>query len=593
MKLRLLWIVFLLSASLSCAQQPEPADLILINGKVWTAEESQPTAEAVAIRGNRIVAVGSLDEINKLSRFGRTRVLDVQGRLILPGFIDNHTHFTQAGRLLLGLNLLDVNDADTLRQRVAEGAARLPAGAWLVGGDWGAYAQWAMSSTGEKEKPTAETQRRAEFLPTKEMIDGVTGDHPALISRFDGKMHLANSLALKVAGITRDTSNPPEGEIVRDARGEPTGLLRGAAAELVRKVIPRPSYEQRKAEALRALEEARRWGVTGIHDNSSFESLALFQDLQREGLLTTRVWARMPLSDWEKVRDYIAEHKIPAHRGAWGDDFIRLGGLKAWVDGIMGNSSALFWEPYANDPASYGRLRPVMSPEGNLQRLMTGADRAGFTITVHAIGDWANHILLDTYARVFAQNPLRPDGSGPRERRHRVVHAQVLDPADLPRFGALGLVAEVQPYHCTDDMRWMEERIAGRAKFAYMFRSLQRSGAVMSFGSDWPGTNASYYPINPLLGIYAAVTRQTLKGEPAAGWFPAERVSMEEAVRWFTINNAWATYEEDARGSIKVGKLADLVVLDRDIFARPPRELPDTRVLFTILDGKVVYEQKP
>jgi hypothetical protein len=226
-----------------------------------------------------------------------------------------------------------------------------------------------------------------------------------------------------------------------------------------------------------------------------------------------------------------------------------------------------------------------MSPEGNLQRLMTGADRAGFTITVHAIGDWANHILLDTYQRVLAQNPSR-------ERRHRVVHAQVLDPTDLPRFGKLGLVAEVQPYHCTDDMRWMEERIADRSKYAYMFRSLQASGAVMSFGSDWPGTNASYYPINPLMGIYAAVTRQTLKGEPAAGWFPAERVTMEEAVRWFTLNNAWSTYEEDSKGSIKVGKLADLVVLDRDIFSRPPRELLDTRVLYTILGGRIVYENR-
>jgi len=590
-------LVTLLLCSVSLAQQPEPADLILINAKVWTAEESQPLAEAVAIRGNRIVAVGTLEEINKLSRWGRTRVLDLQGRLVLPGFIDNHTHFASAGRLLLGLNLLDVNDADTFRKRVGEGAARLPAGAWLVGGDWGAYAQWAMSSAGEKGQSTAKEQRTqssAEFLPTKELIDPVTGDHPALISRFDGKMHLANSLALKAAGITKETLNPAEGEIVRDARGEPTGLLRGTAAELVRKVISRPSYEQRKAEALRALEEARRWGVTGIHDNSNFEMLSLFQDLQKSRELTSRVWARMPLSDWEQLRDYIAEHKLTqlyterpdgtrGAKGAWGDDFIRLGGLKAWVDGIMGNSSALFWEPYTNNPQSYGRLRPVMSPEGNLQRLMMGADRAGFTITVHAIGDWANHILLDTYERVLAQNP-------PRERRHRVVHAQVMDPADLPRFSKLGLVAEVQPYHCTDDMRWMEERIGARARFAYTFRSIERSGAVMSFGSDWPGTNASYYPINPLMGIYAAVTRQTLKGEPAAGWFPAERVTMEEAVRWFTLNNAWTTFEEESKGSIKAGKLADLVVLDRDIFSRPPAELLETRVLYTILDGRIVFE---
>ncbi|MGH9795302.1 MAG: amidohydrolase family protein [Candidatus Acidiferrales bacterium] len=272
------------------AQAQEPADLILVNAKVWTAEESQPLAEAVAIRGNRIAAVGTLGEINKLARYGRTRVLDLQGRLVLPGFIDNHTHFTSAGRLLLGLNLLDVNDAEKFRQRVGEGAARLPAGAWLVGGDWGAYAQWAMSSAGEQQKKddaeAQRTQSSAEFLPTKELIDGATGDHPALISRFDGKLHLANSLALQAAGITKDTPNPPDGEILRDARGEPTGLLRGSAAEIVRKVIPRASYQQRRAEALRALEEARRWGVTGIHDNSNFDSLALFQDLLRVCLLS-------------------------------------------------------------------------------------------------------------------------------------------------------------------------------------------------------------------------------------------------------------------------------------------------------------------
>lgn len=565
--------------------QIEPADLVLVGGKVWTGEKAQPWAQAVAVRDGRIVAVGSVEQINRYSRFGRTKVLDVAGKVVVPGFIDNHTHFASAGRLLLGLNLLDVNEPEEFRKRVGEGAARLPAGAWLVGGDWGAYAQWGMNSTGTSATETQRAQSK-EFLPTKELIDGVTGDHPALINRFDGQLFLANSLALRAAGITTQTANPEGGEIVRGADGEPNGLLRGTAAQLVRKAITPASYEQRKAEAQRALAELAQFGVTTIHDNTgTFEQLELYRDLQRSGELTTRIWARMPLSDWEKVRDYIREKNVPAVKGGWGDDMIRLGGLKAWVDGIMGNSTALFWEPYSNNPQSYGRLRPVMFPEGNLHRLMVGADKAGFTVTVHAIGDYANHLLLDTYERVFAAN-------GARDRRFRVVHAQVLDRQDLPRLAKLGLVAEVQPYHTIDDMRWMEERIGSRAKGAYLFNSLAKSGAKMSFGSDWPGTNASYYTTNPLWGMYAAVARQTLKGEPVAGWFPAERIPLEDALRYYTVNNAWITFEEDSKGSIKVGKLADLVVLDRDIFTRPTRELVETKVLYTIMDGRIVYQGK-
>ena len=560
-------------------QKPEPADLVLLNAKVWTAEPTAPLAEAVAVRGHRIVKVGSTEEVRVLAG-EKTRILDLQGKLVLPGFIDNHTHFASAGRLLLGLNLLEVNEPEAFRREVAAAAKRLPAGAWLLGGDWGAYAAWAKSSAGKEGD-----KREKEFEPDKALIDAVTGDHPALISRFDQQMFLANSLALQAAGITRETPDPEGGSIARGPHGEPTGLLRGTAVQLVRKVIPQASHAQRRAEALRALEEARRWGVTTIHDNvADFEQLAMFEELRQSGELTTRVWARMWLSEWEAVRDHIAKNKIPARPGGWGDDHIQLGGLKAWVDGIMGNSTALFFEPYRHQPQSSGRLRDVMFPDGNLLRLIEGADRAGFTVTVHAIGDKANRILLDTYEQVFAKNPAR-------DRRFRVVHAQVVHPDDFARFGKLGLVAEVQPYHCIDDMRWMEERIGDRARNAYAFRRLQEAGARMSFGSDWPGTNASYYPINPLLGIYAAVTRQTLNGEPPAGWFPGERVSLEDAVRAFTIGNAYATFEEGLKGSIQEGKLADLVVLDRDVFSRPPAELKETRGLFTIFDGKVAYEQ--
>jgi predicted amidohydrolase YtcJ len=545
----------------------QSADLVILNGKVVTLDDARPRAEAVAIAGERILKVGSNAEVRALAQKNRTRVLDVKGRLVLPGFIDNHTHFAQAGRLLLGLNLLEVHEPKAFRQRVREAAARLPRNAWLTGGDWGAYAKTA--------------EERA-FQPTRELLDNETGGRPALISRFDRAYYLANTRALEAAGITAATPNPPDGEILRGQDGRPNGLLRGAAVRLVQKAIPRPSREQRLAEARRALAEARRWGVTTIHDNTDFETLELFGDLQKSGELTARVWARMWLSDWEKVRDYIAQRKLSASQGGWDDGLLRLGGLKAWVDGIMGNSTALFFQPYNHQPNQRGRLRDVMFPEGNLYRLMKGADAAGFTITVHAIGDEANRILLDTYERVFAENPSR-------QRRHRVVHAQVLEPADLPRFGKLGLVAEVQPFHCTDDMRWMEERIgAARSRYAYAFRSLLDSGAMMSFGSDWPGTNASYYPINPLLGIYAAVTRQNLKGEPAAGWFPEERLTIEQAVRFFTLNNAWATFEEGRKGSIQEGKLADLVVLDRDIFTRPPRELLQTQVVQVVFNGRLL-----
>ena len=656
-----------------------PAHIVLRNGKVWTLEESMPKAEAVAIRGQSIMAVGTNEEIKQYIGEGFTRVINLRGRLVLPGFIDNHTHFAQAGRLLLGLNLLDVHEPNEFRKRVREASERLPPGAWLVGGDWGAYEKWSEGSVSRTPEPpaaaeppkppeTAETEPKEEppatpqpqelpdapapetkpeespeeepeqpppspagepgeqqeapqpageqepslpteegkeqepekeepppvdpwpplqgFLPTKELIDPVTPTRPALISRFDGEVYLANSAALRAAGIDASTPDPSGGRIERDAIGQPTGLLRGKAVRLVEKVIPPKSFEQRKAEALRALDEARQYGVTSIHDNiGDIETLELFQDLQKTEELTLRVWGRVRLDAWDAfLAEYIRLYRLPFSYGGWGDQYIRLGGLKGWVDGIMGNSTALFFEPYDHQPESRGRLRDIMFPEGNLYRLVKGADAAGFTVTVHAIGDRANRILLDTYERVIKENP-------PRVRRFRVVHAQVVHPADFKRFGEMNLIAEVQPYHCIDDMRWMEERIGDRAKTAYAFKSLQDAGATLSFGSDWPGTNASYYPINPLLGMYAAVTRKTLDGQPFGGWFPAERISIEDAIRFYTINNAYAAFEETLKGSIKENKLADLVVLDRDILLRPPEELPLTRVDYTIFGGKIIYDR--
>lgn len=564
------------------AQQPalRPADLILRNAKIWTLDEKLPEAQAVAIRGNRIVKVGSNEAVQEVFSAGVTRVIDLRGKLVLPGFIDSHTHFDAAGRLLLGLNLLDVNDAAQFTQRVAAAAARLPKGSWLTGGDWGAYAQWEKDAVG----PAAAPVRLLE--PNKELIDPVTPEHPVLIRRFDGQAWLANSLALRAAGITRDTPDPENGAIVRGPTGEPTGLLRGEAYKLVARVIPPPAFTQQLAEARAALAEARRWGVTSIHDNTGFEQLEVFKALHKNGELTLRVWARMPLTEWARLKEHIRSYRVPAGQGGWGDQYIRLGGLKGWVDGIMGNSTALFFEPYSHQPENSGRLREIMFPEGNLEELVRAADREGFTVTIHAIGDRANRILLDTYAKVFAENPAR-------DRRFRAVHAQVVHSEDFKRFGELKLIVEVQPYHCIDDLRWLEERIGLlRARSSYAFRTLRDAGALLSFGSDWPGTTASLYPINPLLGIYAAVTRQTLTGQPAEGWFPEQRLSIEEAIRFYTLDNAYASFEESIKGSISEGKLADLVVLDRDILSLPPQELLRTQVLYTIFDGKIVYEKK-
>ncbi|MFQ5927768.1 MAG: amidohydrolase family protein, partial [Terriglobia bacterium] len=325
----LLWL-----AGVAAAQQPstapgpavplEPANLVLLNARVWTLDEAQPEAEAVAIRGNRIVKVGTTEEVKELVGKDFTRVLNLHGRLVLPGFIDNHTHFAAAGRLLLGLNLLEVNERAAFVARVRAAAGRLPKGSWITGGDWGAYAQWQRGAAG------ASRARVTLLEPHKNWIDPVTPEHPALIRRFDGRVWLANSLALAAAGITRETPDPPEGEIARDGNGEPTGLLRGAAAELVQRAIPPPSHEQRLAEGRRALEEARRWGVTSIQDNTSFEQLELFKEFRKQDELTLRVWARTPLAEWERLKEYLRLYRVPAGRGVWGDQYIRLGGLKGW-----------------------------------------------------------------------------------------------------------------------------------------------------------------------------------------------------------------------------------------------------------------------
>jgi hypothetical protein len=543
----------------------QEADLIVIGTRAWTGDSARPVAVAVAVVGNRILAVGERRAV-LMHRGPRTRLLDIPGGFVMPGFIDNHTHFNQAGALLLGVNLLDVADEAGLARRVREARDRMPPGAWLVGGDWGAYEAWAQGSTGP-----AAAAARPPFTPHRDMIDSLTPNTPALLSKWDRSAYLANGRALALAGAACAWDG-----VECDAAGRPTGRLSAAAAARVRNAVPPKSLEQRLAEARLALGQLRAFGVTTIHDNTPPEQLTVYEELRRRGELTVRVYARPTLDKWESLRAVGIRH-------GFGDDWIRIGGLKGFVDGIMGNSSARFYEPYRTS-GERGSWRPMMEPAGNMYRLLLGADSAGHWPQVHAIGDEAIDTLLTLYEQVMQVN-------GPRERRFRVIHAQVLrGPEVAQRIARLGVLAEVQPYHAIDDMRWMEERIGPRARWAYAFRTLRDAGVRLSFGSDWPGTNASWYPANPVLGIYAAVTRQTLEGAPANGWFPEERVDVETALRAYTVNTAWAAGEEDRKGRLAPGLLADLVVLDGDPLQVAPTRLKDLRAVLTVLDGRVVHD---
>ena len=553
--------------------QAQEADLILRNARVWTGDSARPYADAVAIRGDRFVAVGTSAELAR-HQSTRTRVLDAGRRFVAPGFIDNHTHFERAGALILGVNLLDVADERTLVRRVREARDRLPAGAWLVGGEWGAYEAWEQNSAGTRRRAAGSGRDSAGgFRPHRAMIDSITPRTPALLSKWDRSVFLANGSALERAGATCDWDG------VECERGRPTGRLNATAADRVRRAIPAKSLDQRLAESRAALAQLAELGVTQIHDNTSPEQLGVYEELRRRGELTLRVYARPTLDKVDALRAVGIRH-------GFGDEWIKVGGVKGFVDGIMGNSTARFYEAQLHS-GQRGDWRDMMSPAGNMERLIARADSGGLWPQIHAIGDEAIDTLLTMYESVMRRHGPRPRG----ERRWRVIHAQVLrGPHVAERMARLGLIAEVQPYHAIDDMRWMEERIGPRARWAYAFNTIRRAGVLVTFGSDWPGTNAAWYTANPMHGIYAAVTRQTLAGEPRAGWFPEERVDVEFALRAYTVNNAYAAGEERLKGRIAPGYLADLVMLDADPLRITPAQLKDVKVVLTIVGGRTVYQ---
>ncbi|HEY7543916.1 MAG TPA: amidohydrolase family protein, partial [Blastocatellia bacterium] len=464
--------------------QPQPADLALVNGRVWTGNKAEPWAEAVASRGERIIAVGSNDEIKKLID-SKTRVIDLQGRLALPGFIDDHTHFLDGGSHLLSVELRDAKTQEEFARRIKEHAAKLPAGRWILGGDWD-HELWPGGP-----------------LPVKELIDRYTANNPVFVTRLDGHMGLANSVALKMANITRETKDPSGGAIVRDPRtGEPTGVLKDNAMGLIYSVIP-DAIDAEYDEALQAaLKEAARVGITSIHDITSWRHYEMYKRWRDADRLTVRVYARTPMSEWQRQAELV-------RRQGAGDNWLRLGGLKAFMDGSLGSTTALFFEPFTDAPETSGLMVDDNIPEGKLNENITAAVKAGLQCSIHAIGDRANNLLLNYFEEAAKEN-------GPRDRRFRIEHAQHLKREDIERFARLGVIPSMQPYHAIDDGRWAEKRIGPvRIKTTYAFRSLIDAGAMLVFGSDW-----YVAPLSPVLGIHAAVTRQTIDGRNPAGWVP-------------------------------------------------------------------------
>lgn len=541
--------MLLLAASCSPSQ---PADLVVLGGRVWTGNPDQQWAEAVAVADGRVTAVGTREAIEALVG-PDTEIVEAADGLVAPGFIDSHVHFLIGGANLASVQLRDAATREQFVSRIGEFAATLPAGRWITGGDWD-HENWGGT------------------LPDRSWIDAVTPGNPVWINRLDGHMALANSAALAAAGVDGSVEEIDGGEIVRDPDGRLTGVFKDNAMSLVDRARP-PASAAEEDEALRAaMRHVAARGVTSVHNMGTWAELAVFRRARTADALATRIYACTPIADWERLRDDVAA-------SGTGDEWLRTGCLKGFVDGSLGSHTAAFLGEYTDMPGETGLL--VNTPE-DLHAWTAGADAAGLHVTIHAIGDRANRLLLDIYERVTAEN-------GPRDRRFRIEHAQHLDPADIPRFAELGVIPSMQPYHAIDDGRWAD-RVIGpeRARGTYAFRALLDAGARVAFGSDW-----FVAPPTPLEGIYAAVTRRTLDGAHPEGWVPEQKITVEEALAAYTRNAAFASFEEDLKGTLEPGKLADITVLDRDLFEIAPEAIRDVSVVATIVGGRVVYSANP
>jgi predicted amidohydrolase YtcJ len=545
-----------LSAHAGAAADAPAADLIIHHALIWTVNPAQPQADAVAVLGERIVAVGSDAEVMRWQG-AATRVVDAGSKRLLPGFNDAHVHFSDGGASLVAVQLNDATSLAEFVKRIGDYARRQPKGEWIREGEWD------------------ETKWSPGKLPTRQDIDAVTPDNPVALDRYDGHMMLVNSKALALAGITAASADPPGGVIVRDATGTPTGALKDAAEDLMAKVIPPPSAAQRRRAIEGAMRHAASLGVTSVQDMAEdYADIAVYAALLREGNLTVRIYGAPLIAGVED------QAKLGIGR-AFGGPSLRIGALKMFADGSLGSRTAYFFQPFADDATQRGLLAADMLPMERARERLQRADAADLQVCTHAIGDAAISQVLDLYAEIERDD-------GPRDRRWRIEHAQHMAAADFERFAKLKVIASVQPYQAIDDGRWAEARIGhDRASRTYPFKTFAEHGVRLAFGTDWPVVK-----LDPILTLYAAVTRATLDGKHPEGWFPEQKLAVEDAIAAYTMGSAYAEFQERDKGSIEPGKLADMVLLDRDVLTIAPAAIRDAHVLKTWLGGKQIYASR-
>jgi predicted amidohydrolase YtcJ len=547
------YLLVMMAALNANAESKPSATLIVTNAAVYTVDKQQPKAEAVAVIGDRIVAVGSHADID-LWRGPQTRVIDAGGKLVLPGFNDAHVHFIQGGAQLDQVQLTDAATPEEFAKRIAAQVKKTPKGEWILGGRWD------------------ETRWPDQKLPTKDLVDSVTGDTPIFIERYDGHEALANSAAMKLAGIDAKTPEVAGGVIVRDAGGNPTGIFKDAAMPLIYKTVPPMTNEQRLRAVRAAIKHAGSLGVTSVqHMNPEFADVAAYSEVAEKGELTTRIYAAPMETDWRDQAKVGIRH-------AWGSSYLRLGAIKGYADGSLGSRTAYMFEPFTDDPGNRGLLSDEMHPPSAMRDRLMQADAAGLQIRVHAIGDRAISMILDIFADIEKEH-------GYHDQRFAIEHAQHMAQKDFERFAKLHVIASMQPYHAIDDGRWAEGRLGHeRARYSYAWRSFLDHGVTLAFGTDWPVA-----PLDPILGIYAAVTRATLDGKNPGGWIPEEKITLPEAIEAYTMGAAFAEFQETRKGSITPGKLADMVITSDNIFDLKPEAIRNVKVKTTIVGGKIVY----
>ena len=538
-----------------------PVDLIVYNGKVYTAEGKPQFAEAVAVRGNTIFRVGSNREIKRMRR-PQTVVVDAHGGTVIPGINDSHVHFSSGSLALNQINLLDSTDAAQVAAKLRAYATTHQEEAWITGRGW-----YYTAFPGG--------------LPTRQMLDEIIPDRPAYLTAYDGHSAWANTAALKAAGITRSTPSPKNGVIVKEANGEPSGILKEAAMALMRDVLPSPDRDERLNAIRAGIREAHRLGVTSVQNASgSAEEIELWDELRRENELKLRMYHALSAGPGFSEAD--ADRFEETRKSHADDPLLKAGAVKLMADGVIETHTAAMLEPYANK-ATKGM--PNFTPE-ELRRIVTMLDKRGWQVWIHAIGDGGIRMALDAFEAAAKENPAPARG-----RRHRIEHIESIDLADVPRFGTLGVIASMQPFHANPDPSmgtvWSENIGAERASHAWLWHSIANAGGRLAFGSDWPVVT-----LDPRMGLQVATNRLSPTGEPEGGWIPEERLPLTTAIDAYTSGAAYASFDEQRKGTLAKGMLADIVVLTTDIFDAPPTRLLDAQVAVTIFDGKIVYDKE-